>query len=450
MKVKPKPNCDPVRLVAFEALCDFERSPSPLPELLESHLNQRSFADLDRSFLSHLVYGVIRFREQLDFIIKRHITEKGFEKRRQKATLLRLGAFQLMPDSKVPQSAAINETVKLTRATVGEGLTGFVNAVLRKLSADSANWDKLIPGGNSTDEISIRYSQPEWLVNLLVQDHGIENAVRFLSAFHDRLDTAARINRLKVSRSDFEERLRKLDIPVERSKLSDDYYLLPPEVNISRFEPLEQGECFVQNISSGIVTELLSPASTDRILDMCAAPGGKTASIALMTGRPENITSLDVVSARTEILRQNLIRLGLDRVRVEIADGRSYSNFGFDSILVDAPCSGLGTLAKHPEIKYTQNLQNIEKLAAAQGELLNNAAKLLKPDGILVYSVCTLSNRETVDVKDEFLKSNPNFVLDVPVDFRYHQLVRNDVTLLIPPGENNLEGMYAFRARKAG
>jgi 16S rRNA (cytosine967-C5)-methyltransferase len=450
MKRKPKPNCDPVRLAAFKVLCDFERSPSPLPELMESHLMQGSLTDLDRSFVSHLVYGVIRYKEQLDFVIKRHVTEKGIERRRQKSALLRLGAFQLMPDSKVPQSAAINETVKLTRSTVGEGLTGFVNAVLRKIAANSVNWDRLIPGGDTVNDLSIRYSQPEWLVNLLVQDHGIEDAVRFLSAFYDRLDTSVRINHLKITPNQFEERLRKLDIPIARSEISDDYYILPPEVNKSLFEPLKKGECFVQNVSSGIVTDLLSPASDDRILDMCAAPGGKTATITLMTGRPENITSIEVDRARTEIMRQNLIRLGLDRVRIKIGDGRLYSNSGFDSILVDAPCSGLGTLAKHPEIKYTQNLQNIENLAAIQIELLNNAVKLLKPDGILLYSVCTLSNRETVDVKDEFLKSNPNFVLDVPVGFQYHQFVRNDGTLVIPPGENNLEGMFTFRARKAG
>jgi 16S rRNA (cytosine967-C5)-methyltransferase len=383
-------------------------------------------------------------------MIGRHITQKGIGKKRQKAALLRLGAFQLMPDSKVPQSAAINETVKLTRATVGEGLTGFVNAVLRKIAAGSATWDTLIPNGNDIKDLSIRYSQPEWLVNLFVQDHGVEDAVRFLSAFHDRLDTSVRMNRLKVSRSDFEDKLRKLDIQIDRSNLADDYYILSPEVNISRFEPLVKGKCFVQNVSSGIVIDLLSPTSDDRILDMCAAPGGKTAAIALVTGRPENITSLDVDKARTERMRQNLIRLGLDRVRVEIGDGRSYANSFFDGILVDAPCNGLGTLAKHPEIKYTQNMQNTEKLAINQVDLLNNATKLLKPDGILVYSVCTLSNRETVDVKDEFLKSNPNFVLDVPVGFRYHQFVRSDGTLLIPPGENNLEGMFAFRARKAG
>ena len=449
MKRKPKPNCDPARLAAFETLCDFDKSPSPLPELIESHLTRGSFTDLDRSFVSHLVYGVLRFREQLDFMIGRHITQ-GLGKKRQKAALLRLGAFQLMPDSKVPRSAAINETVKLTRATVGEGLTGFVNAVLRKIAADSVNWDGLIPNGNDSEDLSIRYSQPEWLVNLLVRDHVIESAVRFLSAFHDRLDTCVRINYLKVTRNDFEERLRKLDIPIAGSEISDDYYILPPEANLSHFGPLVKGECFVQNVSSGIVTELLSPEANDRVLDMCAAPGGKTVAIALITGRPENITSLDMDMPRTEMMRQNLIRLGLDRVKVETSDGRLYVNSGFDSILVDAPCSGLGTLAKHPEIKYTQSAKNIEKLAATQIELLNNAAKLLKSDGILVYSVCTLSNRETVDVKDEFLKSNPNFVLAVPADFRYHQFVRDDSTLLIPPGESNLEGMFAFRARKAG
>lgn len=447
--MKRNAKCDPVRLAAFEILCDFEKSPSPLPELIESHPAHTKLSLLDKSFMSHLVYGVVRSKEQLDFMIRRHVTEKNIEKRRQKITLLRLGAFQLMPDSKVPASAAIDETVKLTRATIGEGLTGFVNAVLRSISKDTAEWNDLIPRGESIEDLSIRYSQPEWLVELFTGDFVTEAVKGFLDGLSRRLDTTVRVNLLRTSHEQFEESLRNNDIPIEPSSINSEYYTLPSSLDLSQFKPLVTGECFVQNVSSGIVIDLLSPSSSNRVLDLCAAPGGKTAAIAVTTGEPENVTAVDIDSERVRKLRQNLTRLGLAAVTVKTTDGRSYPDSQYDLVLVDAPCSGLGTLSKHPEIKYIQNVDNIEKLSITQSELLKNAAKLVKPGGSLVYSVCTLSNKETKDMMSGFLQSHADFILDVPEDFGYHQFVRNDNALFIPPGSGNLEGMFAFRARKA-
>ena len=450
MSRRIKQNCDPARLTAFWVLSEFDKLPSSIPVLLDSHFHQCNLSPLDRSFVSHLVYGVIRFREQLDFMISRHVTQKNFQKERSKSTILRLGAFQLMPDSRVPVSAAINETVKLTLATLGSGLTGFVNAVLRKISEESADWDRLLPNGNSIRELSVKYSQPKWLVRLLVEDHGLKTAVSFLSAFQKRLDTTVRINRFRTSRNRFEKELLNIGSNIVQSGFSNYHYLLKEDINISEFKPLKMGKCFVQNVSSSIVTALLSPSTTDRVLDICAAPGGKTASIAMMTGKPENITAVDIDPQRTEMMRKNLKNLNIQHITTETGDGRSYTGGQFDKILVDAPCSGFGALAKHPEIKYTQSLENTEKLVTIQLNILNNAAKLLKPESVLVYSVCTLTNSETIHVKNEFLDSNRNFSLDVPNGFRYHQFVRDDNTLLIPPGEGNLEGMFAFRVRKSG
>jgi 16S rRNA (cytosine967-C5)-methyltransferase len=382
-------------------------------------------------------------------MIRRHVTEKRIEKRRQKITPLRLGAFQLMPDSKVPPSAAIDETVKLTRATVGEGLTGFVNAVLRNIAKDTTKWNELIPRGESIEDLSIRYAQPEWLVELLTCDYVTEAVKGFLEGLTHRLDTTVRLNRLRTPHEQFEESLRNNDIPIERSSINSEYYTLPSSLDLSQFRPLVTGECFVQNISSGIVIDLLLASSDDRVLDLCAAPGGKTAAIAIKTGKPERITAIDIDTDRVEKLRGNLTRLGLDAVNVERADGRSHSGSEYDSVLVDAPCSGLGTLSKHPEIKYIQSAENIRKLSTTQSELLENAARLIKPGGILVYSVCTLSNSETKEIMSRFLESHSDFILDVPGDFGYHQFVRDDNALFIPPGSGNLEGMFAFRVRKA-
>ena len=440
--------CDPARLAAFSVLSSFDRSPVALPGLLDARFEHTQLSPLDRSFVSHLVYGVTRFREQIDFVVGRHVSGGSFGKNRLKAALLRVGAFQMMPGTKVPVSAAINETVKLTRAVAGGGLTGFVNAVLRRVAAESGMWIELIPQGDSNRDLSIRYSQPKWLVRLLVQDHGIDTAQRFRHGFLNRLDTTVRHNPLRISRSDFEDSVRRSGVPVMPSPLQRDYYVLSAGVDLSRFEPLAQGECFVQNVASGIVAEYLSPGSGDRILDMCAAPGGKSAAIAILTGRPENIVAVDVDCRRMQAAEDGFAGLGLGGIKTRVADGRTLEAGIFDKILIDAPCSGLGTLAKHPEIKYTQSIANIGKLAAIQLGLLNNAARLLGTGGVLVYSVCTLASLETTGVMNEFLHSNENFALDVGEDFRYHQFVRSDGALLIPPGSSGLEGMFAFRARK--
>jgi 16S rRNA (cytosine967-C5)-methyltransferase len=154
-----------------------------------------------------------------------------------------------------------------------------------------------------------------------------------------------------------------------------------------------------------------------------------------------------VDTRKVELVKQNLTRLGLTGIRVGTADSRRFEETGFDVVLVDAPCSGLGTLAKHPEIKYTQSAENIQKLANLQFEILDNAAKILNKGGSIIYSVCTLSPEETDLVKESFLKAQSNFNVELPHSSRYHRFVHEDKSILVPPGDG-VEGMYAFRARK--
>jgi len=450
--MKPTTNIefDPVRLAAVEILCDFDRAPSPLPELIESRMKREPFSARDRAFVSNLVYGVVRFREQLDYVIGKFVSNRKSLRNRQKLNLLRLGAFQLMPESRVPTSAAINETVNLTRKLLTDGLTGFMNAVLRRVASVSKDWSDLLPAGDTVGMLSVKYAQSKWLIETIINDCGRDDAIRCLESFTQRLKITLRINRFRTSNREFEQALEQQGISYSHSELHDDYYMLSHDADLSDLKELESGRCFVQNVSSGIVAELLSPGPETRILDMCAAPGGKATSLAIICGNPANITALEIDKSRLDSMKKNFVRLGLNSISSECADARSYAGEQFDAILLDAPCSGLGTIAKHPEIKYTQNRGNIAKLSRIQSELLNNAARLVANDGVIVYSVCTLTAAETVRVFEEFMERHPDFNLDVSSGFRYHQFVQNQGCLLIPPREGTMEGMFAFRVRKNG
>lgn len=448
MKLPHKQDHDPVRMAAFEILCDFEKSPSPLPDIIEARVRRENFTSRDRAFVSNLVYGVIRFREQLDYIIGRYLSDRKTLRNRKKAALLRLGAFQLMPDSRVPHAAAIDETVKLTRALLSDGLTGFVNAVLRKIASASTIWDSMLPDGRTAHGLAVRFSQPSWIIETLSKDLGRSDAIRCFEAFGERLKITLRVNRLRTSHEDFEHNLRTQEISFERSGLHGDYYHFPYDTDIAQLDEIRAGLCFVQNISSGMVTELLSPSPEIAILDMCAAPGGKTAAIAMITGDPDNITAIEVDAVRFDRMKQNFARLSLTGIECIHADAMQYTGKNYDAVLVDAPCSGLGTIAKHPEVKYIQDPTNVRKLAESQSELLAKAAELVKPGGHLTYSVCTLTSAETIGVLDKFLELNPKFSLDVPVAFRYHQFIREPGYMLILPEAAVLEGMFTFRVRK--
>ncbi|MFH1891159.1 MAG: 16S rRNA (cytosine(967)-C(5))-methyltransferase RsmB [Candidatus Zixiibacteriota bacterium] len=450
MKPTTKTEFDPVRLAAIEILCDFDRAPSPLPELIESRMIREDFSARDRAFVSNLVYGVVRFREQLDYITGKFVSNRKSLRNRQKLNLLRLGAFQLMPESRVPTSAAINETVNLTRKLLTDGLTGFMNAVLRNVASVSKDWNDLLPSGAAVDMLSVKYAQSKWLVEMLINDCGRDVAISYLEAFIRRLSITLRINRLRTSNREFEQALDQQGISYSHSEFHDDYYILSNDADLSDLKELESGRCFVQNVSSGIVAELLSPGPDTRILDMCAAPGGKAATLAIICGHPANITALEVDKSRLDSMEKNFVRLGLDSISSKCVDARSYAGEQFDAVLLDAPCSGVGTIAKHPEIKYTQNRGNIAKLSRIQSELLDSAARLVAKDGVIVYSVCTLTAAETVRVFEEFMEKHPNFNLDVPTGFQYHQFVQSQGCMLIPPCAGTMEGMFAFRVRKNG
>ncbi len=434
-------------MVAAKIMHRFEKRPSHIPEIGEAYLRDASLNSRDEAFVLHLVYGVVRFKEQLDYMLGRFADTRDFRKQTLKASILRLGAFQLMPDSKVSAPAAIDETVKLARTMLGEGMTGFVNAVLRKVAGASSRWYELLPDGGSAADLSARFSQPKWIIRLLIDDYGEQHAVDYLEAFSKRLRTTVRLNPTKSDRDDLERQLISHGIEINRSVVDEDYYLLPEGTDISSLTPISRGDCFVQNPSSGIVVSLISPERGWNILDLCAAPGGKTAAIVAHTGCPSDITALDSNASRSKLMQENFNRLGLDNVNVEIGDGAEYTQTGYDCVLVDAPCSGLGTISKHPEIKYIQTPENISELSKRQYALIDNAARLVNVNGVLVYSVCTITAAETVGICRRFLDNHEKFVLEVPPQFRYHHFV-HDGMISIPPGDDNLEGMFAFRARK--
>lgn len=413
---------------------------------LSSELAKSGLATVDRGLVTEMVYGVLRHRSYLDWLIGRVSSVPVARMDQRVLDALRLGAYQLLYLDRVPAHAAVNESVGLAPRRA----SGLVNAVLRRLGDE-----RRAPGKPRLDDpieqAALVHSHPRWLLDEWRDLFGDETAIALAEA-NQRVPAAVlRVNPVRATRDDVLAHLAGLD--AEPTRYS------PWGVRVPRLEPVLQspvfaaGELFAQSEASQLVSELVGAAPGERVLDVCAAPGGKATHLAALTLPGGQVVACDVRPNRLRLIIANLKRLGLDNVVVKLRDGFApwapeEVGDGFDRVLVDAPCTALGTLAKHPEIKWHVSPNDPARLAETQIALLGNAAAAVRRDGTLLYSVCTLTRAETHGVVAEFLRVHPEFRLDdLRRDFapRYDDFLQEDGTFLSLPSRTGSEGMFAAR-----
>jgi len=347
-----------------------KKSSSALDHLLK---NNAGLNPKDRAFITELVYGVLRWEAKLDAVIAKFSSKPLQKLSPLVLDVLRLGVYQLLY-LRVPDHAAIHETVMLIKKSQETRATGFVNAILRSLQRSKEKEFKdfhLFPKGDNLKpkDIAFHTAHPVWLVKKLISDFGKQKAIEICKANNTIAPLTIRAN--------------------------------------SNFG------LYVQDESSQWATVALSPKPGERILDACAAPGGKTTHIAEVTKDEATIIALDRSETRCELLKENVERLGHKSIEIQVVDFLKYqSQRSFDRILIDAPCSALGILRRHPEAKWRKKESDIKTLSKVQSELLDKGTALLKPGGVLVYSVCTYTPEETALVVEGFLKKHSQFKLD--------------------------------------
>lgn len=365
-----------------------------------------NLSEADRALYTRLVYGVTEKRLTLDFIISKYAAKPIEEIDKKTLISLRLGVYQLIYTDRIPDFAAVSASVD----TAPRRSRGFVNGVLRSfLRAGKAY---TLPSGDSPEEMSVKYSTNADICAMLISSYGADTARLILEAFGKPSDITLRVNTLKISPSEAEKSL----IGSSRSALCDDMLTISSLTQDAR-QGIENGFYFVQDPASRIAAQVLGARPGETVADVCAAPGGKSFSVALDMEDRGHLYSFDLHENKLSLIRKTAERLGITSISVAERDARrplAELVGKCDRVLCDAPCSGIGVLAKKPELRY-KSIDGINRLPEIQHDVLCGAAEYVRRGGVLVYSTCTLNRAENEDTVTRFLNENPDFSL-VPFD----------------------------------
>ncbi|HCX63870.1 MAG TPA: 16S rRNA (cytosine(967)-C(5))-methyltransferase RsmB, partial [Eubacteriaceae bacterium] len=370
---------------------------------LKKRLKNSALSPRDKAFVTALVYGVIKRKYQLDFVIDELSKTKRNKISHRILQVLRIGTFQILFFDKVPSFAAVNECVELGKKYSRGKAGGFVNGLLRNLVRQKdAIQEKLQQG-------ILQYSVSQELFDLVSSQYGERFAHEFFMEFLKESPVTIRINQSKTSREKVRDQLKKDGIDVGEGRFFDYCLQLDSTVDIASNDSFRKGEFIVQDEGAMFSVEALEVKEGDRVLDMCCAPGGKTTHIAERIKQPRNVTARDLYNHKIQLVRQNLQRLGLnDRVYTEVYDGTTFDEKDrnrYDKVLLDAPCSGLGIIRRKPDIKYGTSEEKRNALVEIQRRMVLNGFDSLKPGGILVYTTCTINKNENEGMVDFLLKN---------------------------------------------
>jgi len=400
------------REAALEILTRVEQDRSYSNLLLGRSLERLSLSRPDAALATELVYGTIQRKNTLDHYLAR-FTAKGLARLEPWVlSLLRMSLYQLLYLERVPAHAAVSEAVNIAKRRGHAGIAGMVNAVLRSLIRQKA---QLVPEAALTpvQRIALAESHPEWLVRRYVARYGEAAACAILAANNEPPHASIRVNRLKAAPEQLAASLAASGMTVRASALPVPGLVVESGGNLAASEEFKSGAFSIQDESSMLVAEALAPAPGMRVLDCCAAPGGKSAHLAEKMANRGEVISCDIHPHKEALIADQAKRLGLAIVKTVVADARRlgelYPPESFDRILLDAPCSGLGVIRRKPELKWTKREEEIAELASLQEELLEAVHGLLKPGGVLVYSTCTTEPEENSAQAAAFLSRHPEF-----------------------------------------
>ncbi len=354
----------------------------------------------DRGFFSKAVHGVVEYRLQLDFIIKKYNGGKRIKPVIRE--ILRMAIYQMLYMDRVPDRAIINEAVNLVKLRRLTALTGFVNGILRKISSEKETV--------SFDDIGIRYSMPEFLLDIIKENTG-KYFDKTLEYFLEGRPVSIRVNTSKSKVTDVVKELEESNIRVERSSLNDTVLYIRGFDKVDDISVIKSGKCYITDVSSSMIAELIIPDNIKKVLDVCAAPGGKSFLLADKIDNEALIYSCDISENKVNLIMENAKVQGFKNIIPLVADARVFDERFADSDLVvaDLPCSGIGIIGKKPDIKYRLNAENMNSLAVLQKEILDNVSQYVKIGKELIFSTCTLNKAENEENVSLFLKNHSDF-----------------------------------------
>ena len=425
------------RETALLLFVEMEKTKNFGSSLIRDTLNKYDYEDpREKAFLKRLTEGTLESLLTLDYVINAYSKTPTNKMKPLIRSLLEMSVYQLKYMDNVPVSAVCNEAVKLAGKRHFVNLKGFVNGVLRNIARNDCACEYPDQKKEPVKYLSVRYSMPEELVAFFKKQADDTTVESILAGFYKEKTTYIRCNTKKLTVEELKAHLLSENIQAEAVEG------LPYALKITGYdyllacESFQRGEFFVQDISSMLAGELASPAPHDRIIDVCAAPGGKSMNVALKL-TDGSVEARDLTPLKTQLIRENIARLGLDNISVKEWDARvsdTASKESADIVLADLPCSGLGIIGRKPDIKYHTDIEKIEQLASLQREILTVVQEYVKPGGTLVYSTCTISRPENEENAAWFEKNFP--------------FVREGSAKQLLPGIDGTDGFFMVKFRK--
>lgn len=400
------------RHLAWKSILEYQKS-GKNPESILDSLVTPDISRADLGLIWELTMGTIRYLKKLDYIARKFIKAPLSSQKPEVRAALRIGLYQLTQTTGIPDYAAVDDTVEIVRHALAKEDAGFVNAILRTFLRERSTIKYPDPEIDPIDYLAIFHSHPEWLIRRWHNRFGFRETEEILIADNCRPKTSFKIITQKIDRKSAIEKLKKDGIEVEEGRFLPDFITTGKTGPVLRSSLFTDGYLNVQDESQGLPLYMLDPPPGETVLDLCSAPGGKTIALADHVGPAGKVVSIDMDAGRIGKIKQNIARIGFSNIEIIETDLFEFATTRkFRYILLDVPCSGLGTLSANADLKWNKNEEDIRRLSELQLKMLNKASSHLTDDGCLVYSTCTTEPEEIEEVLEEFLRSHAQFELE--------------------------------------
>jgi 16S rRNA (cytosine967-C5)-methyltransferase len=444
-------NAQSPRETALRTLYRFETEGGFVRDYLEDAFASGAVDTRNRAFITELVYGTTRWKGRLDWIIN-SLARRGADSLTPWIkNILRLGVYQLLMMDHVPDAAATDESVKLAKRYGHSGVARFTNAMLREVIRRRPYFLAPVDTGDEAVSLSLTYSYPEWMVKRWLTRHGRQKTEEMLKAGNQAPGITARVNRMKITVEELTGLWRADGLEPAPGRYLEDFLTIRGAGVITRLPGYTEGFFQIQDESAGLAVRLLDPRPGETIIDLCCAPGGKATYIAELMSDRGVVVGADRMTSRMRAVRENSQRLGLKSICPVVMDGCSPGvNVQTDRALIDAPCTGLGTVGRRADLRWRRQPEDIPAAQRLQKTLLDQGARLVKPGGVLVYSTCTTEPEENEQVIDAFLRRHPQFRIAPPENrtVPWRETLDEDGMIRTFPSIDGMDGSFAARLRR--
>lgn len=416
--------------------------------VLSEAFKQGDFTLEDKGLCTDIFYGTLKYKYTIDTILKHYIKKDIKTVQKQLLNILRISIYQIKYLDKVPNYAVVNEAVNLTKKYIGKGAGAFANGVIRNYLRNGETFTEEIK--DDILKLAYTYSMPPFLIKMVIKQYNEEVALNILKGLNSTPDLSCRVNTLKTDRAKALNDLTNLGYEVKEGELSPFAIHIHRGSMVSDNELFREGLIFPQDESAMMVAPLMELKDSMKVLDLCSAPGGKTTHMAEIMKNKGEITACDIYDHKLTLINDNCIRLGIDIVNLAIQDATILNEEFIDKfqrVLIDVPCSGLGIIRKKPEIKWNKSIKEIKDIIEIQRKILEQAAKYVQVQGIMLYSTCTINKEENENNIQWFIKNHRNFKLEKIKEVEHPNIITRDNTLTILPGEEN-DGFFIAKLRR--